>query len=335
VGRRGQGQAGRLALVPRRRGGALQGGHKRRPHAGGRQPGLQALPAPLRRRARQAVGDRQWSGGRPLALLDEIERLRGQHIDINPDLLVVADNATLSLPLHRDLDVAREAQATAKIGTTGRGIGPAYEDKVGRRAIRVADLADREAMEAKIDRLLAHHGPLRRGLGLPEARRRRDPGLAGGGGAENPPLCAPGLEAARRGGQGRPAGAVRRRARRAARRRPRHLSLRHLLQHRRRPGRRGIGSGSEGAGLRAPASSSLHHPRLAKARSPPSCSTRSAGIWARSARGGHRHRRSRRLRLVRRRAGPPVGGDQRHRRHRADQARRARWPGALEDLRRL
>ena len=106
----------------------------------------------------------------PWALLAEIERVRAQNVDINPDLLVLADNATLILPLHRDLDVAREAQATAKIGTTGRGIGPAYEDKVGRRAIRVADLSDREAMEAKIDRLLAHHGPLRRGLGLPEAR---------------------------------------------------------------------------------------------------------------------------------------------------------------------
>ena len=62
----------------------------------------------------------------------------------------------------------REAAAQNKIGTTGRGIGPAYEDKVGRRAIRVADLADREALEAKIDRLLAHHEPLRRGLGLPK-----------------------------------------------------------------------------------------------------------------------------------------------------------------------
>jgi adenylosuccinate synthase len=71
--------------------------------------------------------------------------------------------------LHRDLDQAREAAALNKIGTTGRGIGPAYEDKVGRRAIRVADLADREALVAKIDRLLAHHVPLRRGLGLPEA----------------------------------------------------------------------------------------------------------------------------------------------------------------------
>ncbi|HWF76719.1 MAG TPA: adenylosuccinate synthase [Caulobacteraceae bacterium] len=105
----------------------------------------------------------------PWALLDEIGRVRSQGVIINPDVLVLADNAALILPLHRDLDVAREAAAATKIGTTGRGIGPAYEDKVGRRAIRVADLGDREALEAKIDRLLAHHAPLRRGLGLPEA----------------------------------------------------------------------------------------------------------------------------------------------------------------------
>ena len=107
----------------------------------------------------------------PWHLLDEIRRLREQGVDVNPELLVLADNATLILPLHRDLDQAREAQASNKIGTTGRGIGPAYEDKVGRRAIRVADLADREALEAKIDRLAAHHGPLRRGLGLPDLDR--------------------------------------------------------------------------------------------------------------------------------------------------------------------
>ncbi|MDB5418611.1 MAG: purA [Phenylobacterium sp.] len=105
----------------------------------------------------------------PWHLLEEIAKIGAQGIAITPDLLVVADNACLILPLHKDLDQAREAAATQKIGTTGRGIGPAYEDKVGRRAIRVADLADREALEAKIDRLLAHHGPLRRGLGLPEA----------------------------------------------------------------------------------------------------------------------------------------------------------------------
>jgi adenylosuccinate synthase len=105
----------------------------------------------------------------PWHLLEEIEKIRGQGVEISPQILVLADNACLILPIHRDLDQAREKAAVNKIGTTGRGIGPAYEDKVGRRAIRVADLADREALEAKIDRLLAHHAPLRRGLGLPEA----------------------------------------------------------------------------------------------------------------------------------------------------------------------
>ena len=105
----------------------------------------------------------------PHAFLDEIARVRGQGVEITPDLLTLADNACLILSLHRDLDQARERQAgDARIGTTGRGIGPAYEDKVGRRAIRVADLADREALAAKITRLLAHHGALRRGLDLPE-----------------------------------------------------------------------------------------------------------------------------------------------------------------------
>src|SRR6201747_2104050 len=105
----------------------------------------------------------------PWHLLSEIESITTQGVTIAPGMLILADNACLILPLHKDLDQAREAASTQKIGTTGRGIGPAYEDKVGRRAIRVADLADREALEAKIDRLLAHHTPLRRGLGLPEA----------------------------------------------------------------------------------------------------------------------------------------------------------------------
>ncbi len=107
----------------------------------------------------------------PWHLLGEIDRIREQGVRVDAELLVLADNAALILPLHRDLDQAREAQATNKIGTTGRGIGPAYEDKVGRRAIRVADLADREALEAKIDRLGAHHDALRKGLGLPELDR--------------------------------------------------------------------------------------------------------------------------------------------------------------------
>lgn len=103
----------------------------------------------------------------PWSLMDEIGRARAQGLEVTPDVLVLADNATIILPLHRDLDQAREARAGAgKIGTTGRGIGPAYEDKVGRRAIRFADLGDREALETKIERLLAHHGALRAGLGL-------------------------------------------------------------------------------------------------------------------------------------------------------------------------
>jgi adenylosuccinate synthase len=105
----------------------------------------------------------------PWHLLTEIDKIADQGVAITPDLLILADNACLILPLHRDLDQAREAASTQKIGTTGRGIGPAYEDKVGRRAIRVADLADPEALKPKIERLLAHHGALRRGLGLPEA----------------------------------------------------------------------------------------------------------------------------------------------------------------------
>ncbi|HEY3812418.1 MAG TPA: adenylosuccinate synthase [Caulobacteraceae bacterium] len=106
----------------------------------------------------------------PWALLDEIARIEAQGVKITPQLLHLADNASLILPLHRDLDTAREAAAGAnRIGTTGRGIGPAYEDKVGRRAIRVADLSDPSALDGKIDRLLTHHNALRRGFNLPEA----------------------------------------------------------------------------------------------------------------------------------------------------------------------
>ena len=103
----------------------------------------------------------------PWALLEEIEILTGQGVAISRDNFRIAENATLILPLHRELDGIREAAAgKGKIGTTGRGIGPAYEDKVGRRAIRVSDLANLSALEAKIDRLLAHHNALRKGLGV-------------------------------------------------------------------------------------------------------------------------------------------------------------------------
>ncbi|CAN7433377.1 MULTISPECIES: adenylosuccinate synthase [Neorhizobium] len=107
----------------------------------------------------------------PHALLAEIEKLGAQGVKVTPENLRVADNATLILSLHRELDGMREDAASnsgTKIGTTRRGIGPAYEDKVGRRAIRVMDLADMETLPGKVDRILTHHNALRRGLGEKE-----------------------------------------------------------------------------------------------------------------------------------------------------------------------
>jgi adenylosuccinate synthase len=101
----------------------------------------------------------------PWHLVGEIEALRARGIEIGPHNLKIAENATLILPLHRELDQLREAAAgERRIGTTGRGIGPAYEDKVGRRAIRMQDLKNPATLGAKIDRLLVHHNALRRGL---------------------------------------------------------------------------------------------------------------------------------------------------------------------------
>src|SRR3546814_87125 len=110
----------------------------------------------------------------PWALRDEIAKLRKQGVAINPENFAIADNCALILPFHRDLDALRETAAGAgKIGTTGRGIGPAYEDKVGRRAIRVCDLAHLDHLEPQIDRLTAHHDALRAGFGEPPIDRER------------------------------------------------------------------------------------------------------------------------------------------------------------------
>ena len=102
----------------------------------------------------------------PWALIKEIEKLSSQGAKISPENLVIAENTPLILPLHQDLDQIRESSSgKAKIGTTGRGIGPAYEDKVGRRAVRLSDLGDEETLDDRLERLLAHHNPLRAGLG--------------------------------------------------------------------------------------------------------------------------------------------------------------------------
>ena len=109
----------------------------------------------------------------PWALLDEIDGLRGQGVAVGPDCLRIAENAPLILPLHGELDRARERarqtsrSGTGRLGTTGRGIGPAYEDKVARRAIRVCDLADPDLLAGKVEELLLHHGALRVAFGEP------------------------------------------------------------------------------------------------------------------------------------------------------------------------
>jgi hypothetical protein len=271
----------------------------------------------------------------PWHLLTEIAKIAEQGVDHGPDLLVLADNACLILPLHKDLDQAREAASTQKIGTTGRGIGPAYEDKVGRRAIRVADLADPEALKPKIERLLSHHGALRRGLGLPEA--------------DGEALFDQLMEIA-----------------------PKILAYAQpawrLLDQAHKAGKRILFEGAQGALLdvdhgtypfvtssntvagQAAAGSGMG-PKgpgyvlgIVKAyttrvgEGPFACRTGRRGRQApvdRRPRGRRQHRPGPSLRLVRRGAGAPVGGHQRHRRHRPDQAGRAGRPEDPEDLRRL
>jgi len=105
----------------------------------------------------------------PHHFVEELEKLQAQGVNITPDNLRIAENACLILSLHKELDAIREGSSTGlHIGTTKRGIGPAYEDKVGRRAIRVMDLARKETLRPKIDRMLVHHNALRRGLNLSE-----------------------------------------------------------------------------------------------------------------------------------------------------------------------
>ncbi len=108
----------------------------------------------------------------PWALIEEIDAIRAKGVDVSPQNLKLADNAALILPSHGALDRAREERLSdGKLGTTGRGIGPAYEDKVGRRALRVCDLADPKALGQRIDQLLLHHNALLRGLDKPEIDR--------------------------------------------------------------------------------------------------------------------------------------------------------------------
>ena len=220
----------------------------------------------------------------PQAFLDEVTRLKGQGVAVSPDNLRVAENVTLILPLHRELDALRESSnALTAIGTTRRGIGPAYEDKVGRRAIRLMDLADLDTLPHKIDRLLAHHNALRRGLESGGNRRRRHPEGTERAGAAAAALCRNGVAAARPEAPRGQAHPVRGRARRAAGRRSRHLSLRHLVQHR---GGAGGDRHRHGAAARSAmswGSARPIRPGSASARSRPSRTTRSAARSASAA----------------------------------------------------
>ena len=105
----------------------------------------------------------------PWALFQEIKTIQSQGVDVSPDNLMIADNAHLILPVHSAMDVALEAaRGKGKIGTTKRGIGPCYEDKIARRGIRICDLKDKTLLKAKLERLMDHHNALLKGLGAEE-----------------------------------------------------------------------------------------------------------------------------------------------------------------------
>jgi adenylosuccinate synthase len=150
----------------------FQGGHNAG-HTlvvGGETYKLSLLPSGLVRGTPSIIGNGVVLD--PWALRDEVERIRGQGVAVTPEVLRIAETCPLILPIHRDLDALREdASGAGKIGTTRRGIGPAYEDKVGRRAIRVCDLAHLGELDPLLDRLCAHHDHLRAGFGHPPVDR--------------------------------------------------------------------------------------------------------------------------------------------------------------------
>ena len=108
----------------------------------------------------------------PWALLEEIDEIKSKGIEINSENLILSESATLILPFHKEMDEIREDQAgNSKIGTTRRGIGPAYEDKIGRRSIRVMDLASDNNLDKRLDAVLQHHNAIRKGLGKTEFKK--------------------------------------------------------------------------------------------------------------------------------------------------------------------
>ena len=272
----------------------------------------------------------------PWAFVEEVEKLKAQGVAITPETLVIAENAALILPLHRELDVTREFgerhagdrhhAARHRPGLRGQGRPPRDPRRRSRRSGEPAGQARPAACPSQ--RAQARQ---RRGGG----RRRRAPCRAEGDRAEGSALHGLGLAAARRGAPRRQAHPFRGRAGRAPRRRPRHLSVRDLLQHRRRAGGDGLRARRALRRLRA-----RHHQGLHDARRGGAVPDRGQGRDRRAARPRRQGVRDRDrpqapLRLVRRDARPPGGEDLRNRRHRADQARRSRRPGDDQDRRRL
>ena len=220
----------------------------------------------------------------PHALINEIAQLKKQGITVTPDNLRIAENTALILPLHHELDGIREyGDAALPIGTTRRGIGPAYEDKVGRRAIRLMDLADGATLDRKIERLLTHHNALRRGLGLDPidaAAVRKDLWTVA-------PAVLPYMDSVwslldRNAARASASCSKARKARcSTSTMAPIHLSHHRIRwRHRRRPGR---GSAPARSAMCSASARPIRR-ASAKDRSPPSRRTRSAGFSASGAR---------------------------------------------------
>ena len=273
----------------------------------------------------------------PEALLAEIERVRTQGIDVTPATLRIAENATLILPMHPALDRAREAaRGDRKIGTTGRGIGPAYEDKAARRAIRVADLAEPETLADKLDELLLHHNTLLQGLGAETFSKdgcaRAADSLWRRRSCRSPNRCGSGWT--RRGGPGRRilfegAQAV-------------MLDVDHGTYPYVTSSNTVAATAASGAGVGPSAVgfvlgiAKAYSTRVGSGPFPTELSDATGQLLGdRGNEYGTSHRPPPALRLVRRGAGAPGGEGRRHQRSGADQARRAGRAAGAEDLHRL
>ncbi len=335
-GDEGKGKIVDWLTEPRRDRRALPGRPQCRPHARRRRERLQAQPAAVGHRARGVEHHRQRRRARSVASRGRDRQAarpgRDDHPRQSADRRDLPADPALSSRSRRP---ARGCERRGKIGTTRRGIGPAYEDKVGRRAIRVCDLAHLDDLGPQIERLCAHHDALRAGFGEPPIDRERLLGDLRAIAGVVLPYAKPVWLTLKRGQAGRQAHPVRGRAGHPPRCRPWHLSVRHLVQHDRgdRGGR--LGDRAERRRLRARHRQGVHDARRIGAVPDRAGQRRRRAAGHARARVRHGHRTQAALRLVRRGAGAAGGGGVGHLGHRSDQARRARRLRRTEDLRRL